>query len=131
MQRIVTLSERKAAEAVRRQHAVAELVPALAAYARARGGRFPLFGSAARRTMRYDSDVDILVDFPEDARGDAWNFAETACWDRGLEPDLYQAPLTATLSVRHGRARAMRVPAIYAPTDVAQMAGTPEAGARP
>jgi predicted nucleotidyltransferase len=88
MQTIVTLSERKAAEAARRQDAVASLVPVLTAYARAHGGRFLLFGSAARGRMRYDSDVDLLLDFSEEALGAAWNFAETACWDRGLEPDL-------------------------------------------
>ena len=88
MQRIVTLSERKAAEAVRRRDAVAILAVALSAYARAQGGRFLLYGSAARGTMKYDSDVDLLLDFPDEALTDAWNFAETACWDAGLEPDL-------------------------------------------
>jgi predicted nucleotidyltransferase len=88
MQRIVTLPQRKATEAARRRAAVAALLPVLAEYARAHGGRFLLFGSAARGTMKYDSDVDLLLDFPEDKLGDAWNFAETACWDRGLEPDL-------------------------------------------
>ncbi len=88
MERVVTLTERKQTEAARRQAAVAVLVPVLADYARAHGGRFLLFGSAARGTMAYHSDVDILIDFPEDTAGDAWNFAEAACWDRGLEPDL-------------------------------------------
>ncbi|MFL5255037.1 MAG: AAA family ATPase [Rhodopila sp.] len=88
MQQIVTLAERKAAEAARHLAAVEALVPVLAAYARAHGGRFLLHGSAARRTMKHDSDVDLLLDFPEATLGEAWNFAETACWDRGLEPDL-------------------------------------------
>ena len=81
-------AERKAAEAERRQSAVDAMRPVLAAYAREHGGRFLLFGSAARGQMRFDSDVDILVDFPPDALDDAWNFAERACWDRGLEPDI-------------------------------------------
>lgn len=88
MQRIVTLPERKAAEAERRRRAVEDLRLALAGYAAAQGGRFLLFGSAARGTMRYDSDVDILVDFPADRLDAAWNFAERACWDRDLEPDV-------------------------------------------
>ncbi|PPQ26531.1 hypothetical protein CCS01_29695 [Rhodopila globiformis] len=88
MQQIVTLAEHKAIEAARRQAAVAALVPVLAAYAQAHGGRFLLYGSAARGTMKHDSDVDLLLDFPEATLGEAWNFAETACWDRGLEPDL-------------------------------------------
>ena len=88
MERVVTLSERKAAEAARRSRAVEELRPLLAAYAREHGGRFLLFGSAARGQMRYDSDVDILIDFPPDAIDDAWSFVERACWDRALDPDV-------------------------------------------
>jgi predicted nucleotidyltransferase len=88
MQRIVTLSERKTAEAARRQQAVAALVPVLAAYARAHGGRFLLFGSAARGEMKFSSDVDLLLDFPSETLSEAWDFAEAACWDRDLEPDL-------------------------------------------
>jgi predicted nucleotidyltransferase len=88
MDRIITLAERKATEADRRRRAVEELRTILTDYARAHGGRFLLFGSAARGTMRYDSDVDILLDFPPDARDDAWSFAEHACWDRGLDPDI-------------------------------------------
>jgi predicted nucleotidyltransferase len=83
-----TLKERKANEADRRRRAVEDLRSALAEYARAHGGRFLLFGSAAKGTMRYDSDVDILVDFSGDAQHDAWAFAEYACWDRDLEPDI-------------------------------------------
>ena len=74
---IVTLKERKAREAERRRQAVAELREVLAAYAREHRGRYLLFGSAARGGMRYDSDVDILVDFPCEALNDAWNFAAT------------------------------------------------------
>jgi predicted nucleotidyltransferase len=85
---IVTLTERKAAEAERRRLAVEDLCAVLALYAREHGGRFLLFGSAARGEMRYDSDVDILVDFPAGAIDDAWSFAEQSCWDRGLEPDI-------------------------------------------
>jgi predicted nucleotidyltransferase len=85
---IVTLKERKAREAARRCRAVAELREVLAAYAREHCGRYLLFGSAARGEMRYNSDVDILVDFRGEALDDAWNFAERACWDRKLDPDI-------------------------------------------
>ena len=88
MDRIVTVAERKAAEATRRQRAVADLRRVLDTYARAHGGRFLLFGSAARGQMRYDSDVDILVEFLPDRQGAVWNFAERARWDRCLEPDV-------------------------------------------
>jgi predicted nucleotidyltransferase len=88
MQHIVTLPERKAAEAARRAAAVEALVPVLTAYAKAHGGRFLLFGSAARGRMKFDSDVDLLMDFPTETLSEAWTFAEAACWDLGLEPDL-------------------------------------------
>jgi predicted nucleotidyltransferase len=52
------------------------------------GGRYLLFGSAARERLKFNSDVDLLMDFPEHALSDAWTFAETACWDLNLEPDL-------------------------------------------
>ena len=82
------LQEREAASVERMQAAVAELKPALAAYAREHGGRFILFGSAARREMHPDSDVDILVDFPLGSKTHAISFAEDACWERGLKPDI-------------------------------------------
>lgn len=88
MPEIVTLRERKADEAARRTAAVAALRPILTAYARAHGGRFLLYGSAARGCMKHDSDVDLLLDFPPDNQREAWDFAESACWDIGLEPDL-------------------------------------------
>jgi predicted nucleotidyltransferase len=68
--------------------AVADLKAALAQYARGHGGRFILFGSAARREMRADSDVDIFVDFPTGAHMQAIRFAEEACWRLGLKPDI-------------------------------------------
>jgi predicted nucleotidyltransferase len=85
---IVTLTERKATEAARRRQEVAALVPVLAEDAREHGSRVLLYGSAARGQMKYHRDVDRLLDFPGETPGDAWNFAEAACWDRGLEPDL-------------------------------------------
>lgn len=88
MDRIVTLRERKTAEADRRTRAVKDLRAALAAYAHAHGGRFLLFGSAARGEMRHDSDIDILVDFPRSEVDDAWVFGEDTCRALGLSPDI-------------------------------------------
>lgn len=84
----VTLRRRKEARLDRMEAAVAALKPALAAYAREHGGRFILFGSAARREMRPDSDVDIYVDFPTGPHRDAIGFAEDTCWRLGLKPDI-------------------------------------------
>ena len=83
-----TLGAIKAARAAVRQSAVETLTQELRAYARQHHGRFWLYGSAARTDMRDHSDIDILVDFPEDADAEAWDFAEAACHANGLKPDL-------------------------------------------
>ncbi len=85
---VVTLSERKDAEARRREAAVEALRSRLALYAASRGGRYLLFGSAARGEMRYDSDVDLIVDFPDGAVSDAWRFAEEECGKLDLVADV-------------------------------------------
>ncbi len=91
MSQIVTIPERKAIEAARRQQAVADLAVILRDYARTRGGRFLLYGSAARNTMRHDSDVDVIVDFPPETRSDAWDFVEAECALRRLPVDVTYA----------------------------------------
>ena len=83
------LQDRKSVEAARMEAAVAELTPVLAAYAREHGGRFILFGSAARREMRPGSDVDIIVDFSVEEELPAWLFVEAECINRGLPPDIH------------------------------------------
>lgn len=83
-----TLDRIKAEEARRRTDALRTVKAALASYAIAHQGRFLLYGSAARGAMRYHSDVDILLDFPSDQRRAAWNFAEIACQEQGLEADI-------------------------------------------
>lgn len=84
-----TLTERRQAEAARRTAAVAMLWRDLAAAAGGFGGHYLLYGSAARGEVRHDSDVDLLLDFP-DARGRsaAWTFAETRCAALGLLCDI-------------------------------------------
>lgn len=86
--RYPTMSERKAARVAEIRHGLAVLRGRLSEYARAHGGRFLLYGSAARDALRYDSDVDLVVDFPPEAESNAWTFAEEACWDLKLEPDI-------------------------------------------
>ncbi|HET6607822.1 MAG TPA: nucleotidyltransferase domain-containing protein [Rhodopila sp.] len=101
MQAQRTLSEIKAVEATRRQHAVEDLKPCLRAYARAHNGRYYLFGSAARQEMRAHSDVDIMVDFAEDDEADAWCFAEEACAARGLVPDIMRRSWSKQSFIAH------------------------------
>lgn len=78
-----TLTERKRAKVARMEAAVETLAAELAAYAREHGGRFILFGSAARGEMRHDSDADIMVDFPEAHGWEPLFFAED--WARAQD----------------------------------------------
>jgi predicted nucleotidyltransferase len=88
-----TLSQRRAAAVAAKVAAVAALRPTLAAGAVQIGGRFLIYGSAARGELRPDSDVDLLLDFPDDASTSAaWDVAETACEQLGLTCDI--RPLT-------------------------------------
>lgn len=64
---------------------------ALASYAARHEGSFTVFGSAARGELRHDSDLDILVDFPADMEREARDFAERACIEYGIKPDLHLA----------------------------------------
>jgi predicted nucleotidyltransferase len=84
----LTLRERHDRKLAGYHAAVEALKPALAEYGRAHGGRFILFGSAARGTPHDQSDVDIIVDFPEAGSTSACNFAEERCWASGLMPDV-------------------------------------------
>ena len=88
MSAFLTLKARKAARLAALRDALATLRVSLADYARANGGRFLLFGSAARGDLRHDSDIDLLVDFPEDTLAAAWRFVEDECWRLDLEPDV-------------------------------------------
>jgi predicted nucleotidyltransferase len=67
---------------------VVKLKAALDEYARRHHGRFLLYGSIARGDYRFNSDVDILVDFAENETDKAWQFAEQSCLDFGLIPDI-------------------------------------------
>ena len=86
---IVTLPERKAAKVAALEAAVTTLSHALTTYAKGAGGRFLLYGSAARNELRHDSDVDLLLDFHDHAStSDAWTFAEEECARLGLVCDI-------------------------------------------
>jgi predicted nucleotidyltransferase len=91
----LTISERKAAQVAAISKGINELAPVLAAYAREHGGRFILFGSAARGDLRFDSDVDVLVDFPVEEEPKALIFAEDACIHLGLRADILSAWMVA------------------------------------
>jgi len=84
-----TLAERKAAKVAAKAAAVDELLHTLERRAREIGGRYLLYGSAARGELRPDSDVDLLLDSPgSDATAAAWDFAEDECARLGLDCDI-------------------------------------------
>jgi predicted nucleotidyltransferase len=84
----LTLRERHDRKLAGYRDAVAALKPVLAAYAREHGGRFILFGSAARGTPHDQSDVDIIADFPDRGAVPACSFADERCWALSLTPDV-------------------------------------------
>lgn len=74
---------------------VERLQPRLADYARLHGGRFILFGSTISGEIHDQSDVDIIADFPKPVVFDACRFADEACIELGLAPDVRPAIWTA------------------------------------
>lgn len=88
---LVTVSERKKTEAERRSRAARTVADELRAFARSNGGRFVLFGSFASGAMRFDSDLDVLIDFDPDTRVEAWSVVERACARAAIEPDIHDA----------------------------------------
>ena len=92
-----TIAQRKRDEADRRALAARSISEHLRGYlrerpdrgdARSKGGRFLLYGSLARGETRFDSDIDLLLDFPADIEAEAWRFAEEICADHGIEADI-------------------------------------------
>lgn len=89
MAQIVTVPERKAREAARRRAAAGLVMAEIREFGRLHGGRFFVFGSAAEDRMKYDSDFDVVVDFPASAETDAVEFVEQACQRRDLPTDVH------------------------------------------
>jgi len=79
MTAVQTLDERKRARAEEIREGVGRLRDELAEYGRTHGGRFWLYGSAVTDRIRYDSDIDILVDFDPLRTAAAFDFLESAC----------------------------------------------------
>src|SRR5208282_1507507 len=83
-----SIESRKGAEAARRGGIADILADRLSLFARDRGGRFILYGSLARGEARYDSDVDLLIDFPRECEAAAWRIAEDLCSELGVDLDI-------------------------------------------
>ncbi len=48
-----------------------------------------MFGSAAEDRMKFDSDFDVVVDFPTAAELEAVEFVEEVCQRRDLPSDVH------------------------------------------
>jgi len=104
----LTLRERHERKLAAYREGVEALKPLLTAYGCRHGGRFLLFGSAARGTPHDQSDVDIIVDFPERTASAACAYAEEQCWALGLTPDV--RPRGWTSDKVHARALEEGIP---------------------
>jgi predicted nucleotidyltransferase len=89
MSDVVTVSERKARETLRRRSAAASVMSELREFGHARGGKFIVFGSAAEDRMKFDSDFDVVVDFPSDRETEAVDFVEDLCRKHDLPADVH------------------------------------------
>lgn len=89
MPEIVTVPERKAREAARRQAAAQDVMAEAREFAQTHGGRFYVFGSVAAGRIKYDSDFDVVVDFPLEIEAEAAEFIEEACQRHRLPSDVY------------------------------------------
>ena len=86
-----TLAQRKQARVEEIRAGVVRLRDELGAYGRVHGGRFLIYGSAVSGRLHYDSDVDLLVDFPAPHTSDAVDavdFVEEACARLKLKVDV-------------------------------------------
>lgn len=86
---IMTLADRARARGERLAAALVTLDRDLAAYAKREGGRFIRYGSTTTGRAAAHSDVDIIADFADDEKCmAACRFADYACLDRSLKPDV-------------------------------------------
>lgn len=102
--RVATLAERKAREAARRKSAANRAVDEMRLYAADHGGRFVVFGSWLRDAFRYDSDLDVLIDFPAETATAAWLFLEDLGARLDLPIDLHDAATSKQAFVERVRA---------------------------
>jgi predicted nucleotidyltransferase len=97
MTEIVTVPERQAREAARGGAAARRVMDAIKEFGAAHGGRYHVFGSAAAHRKTFDSDFNVLVDFPPERESEAAEFVENACRSAGIPFDVY---LKSTASPR-------------------------------
>jgi predicted nucleotidyltransferase len=88
MSLVQTLDQRKNARIEAIRIGFAALRERLAAYGRAHGGAFIVYGSAVSGKLHIESDIDVLVDFPAERMAAALSFVEATCADLDLKADV-------------------------------------------
>jgi predicted nucleotidyltransferase len=88
MTKVVTLAQRKMREVLRRRGAADAVMAELQAFAGAQGGRFVVFGSVAQQRVSFDSDFDVMIDFPAIRENAAIEFVEDICRKQNLPVDI-------------------------------------------
>jgi predicted nucleotidyltransferase len=95
MTEIVTVPQRKARETARRQAAADLIMAELKAFAANHGGRFMVYGSVAEGRMSFDSDFDVVIDFPLEGENAAVEFVEDICRRENLPSDIHLKSLAS------------------------------------
>ena len=88
---ILTLDERKRRKVEGRRLASGICLAEMSKHARKYGGRYVVFGSFVTGNFRHDSDLDVLIDFPRDAKADPWTFLEDLSRQHGIPIDMHDA----------------------------------------
>lgn len=107
---VATLQSRKMAETSRRKNAAAGIIDKLRAYALREGGRYIVFGSSTSGEMRYDSDIDVLVDFPPEKAAAAVVYVEDVCAEHAIPADILDVATTKETFVQRARASGLCLP---------------------
>lgn len=107
---IVTVAERKIREAGRRRAAADFVIAEMRVFGTDRGGTFLIFGSAAEGRMKFDSDLDVVIDFPAELESEAYDFVEDACRGRGLPVEIYLKSRSSIRFLDRIRDRTIQVP---------------------
>ena len=105
-----TLDQRKREAAARRAAAPEALRARLEAFARESQGRYLIYGSLARGEARSDSDIDILLDFPEASQAEAWRRAEEACCALNIDYDILPLGWARSRFLERALAKVIAIP---------------------
>lgn len=82
------LDDMRDREMERRRKAASALHDIMREAAPRLGGRFILYGSAARNDMHADSDIDVLLDFPLHRQAEAYRALEEASSSLTIKADI-------------------------------------------